>query len=1714
MKRFVCGLLTVLMLVTFGTTFAFAAAQTLEEFGITLDDLTVTAVNTAPGAFTVKLPDGRPRVPQLQSDDAEITQAFLSDGESSGIATAKAGGQTVTVTFEKDPSLGFVLQYDDYYTYKPLIEATEFSSSDPSVAAVNDKGEVHILKVSNTPVTITAEGGGDTETLTITRTIRAVLGVWMLTGQSNAAINYYDKSQALVPKPGTAMYFGWQFAANSETVNYSLPANFVPMTTADGKANIASNEPGLASTLYDKTGEKVLILNGAISGTGIGKFLPGCGEDTSTYTWAHTREVYEKGYALWTAAAFRENYETRIRSYFFLQGEAEVSSVWSVHYNGFAVNKNTNAFTTLGKTYPAGSHTWHSYMTEVLGFDYCFDILVGWRPVGITTSTRTAQLKLAEDLDDYYIATRVNQTFSYPEGTLRYDNLHNSQIGRNYLGQSAAAKAAAVYRGAECYEPAERAVAYFNKIGYEDGATIYVYPGDFYDYCTRAYPFTSDDPFRFVFEGDTGIIDFDGVNDFAIRKTAKAGDSCVMKIYSYANAETPLAAVTIRVVGDGAEDFNARNHEVYAWTFENGVPTTTEGSIDLVDGDLNSGAFALSEDLTLDYGKYFCFEWESDGTGDASMLASSSNEAATVNSEGGKPDFMFIYFNSSSGGGWRVFRDTAYTDIFWRCYTGAPTVGKHTYKLECSDHIYSFSIDGVVQETKELVEGHGSYKSGSYSPSGYFSDLWNVHYILGGINQNGLSGTHYGYNGNVSYVKITVNNADRKITNINGYPYSAASGKGTADSPYVINAKVAPGTVITPASFTASAPRGKLLLSSEVFGGKALESVTVNDTSVVYGMITGSVAGNAKFYRINFTASNTPDTFPANMYPEKNAVMVDPSNVAVNAPTGRALERTVAGTAYNFVKGYNLFTTVPEALDALDDGGTLLLTAGTFRDDHNITKSIKVIGAKAGIDPNVKGEKEEDPRTLSANRSVTAEETTITGDWILRDRCASFEIDGVTFTGSGSVRTNRTTNDAPLSVKVENCIITGLTAGDAISVGENSNAQTRSITGSLLVRNLRATGNTRRVMATAVDDVTIENSYFSGTNQVDYHRVPGVVDGRTDHTASYVMKDSFFDGVQASNMINLALTVNSSKSITKYSNVDISFRGNVFRNSAGKGAGTGGVVFMNTDTDNITFRFDENLIYEGSDSTAQATSAFVYGAGSNTANDKEIGNGYLFDKNRLIAVGAELPYLFSTDANSKKAHSNVCISGNYFEKDGSVAAATVNSTVTSYTASHPVSYSEYTYTTADLTATDCTHGRTKPVHTTATCQQEGYDGTLCAICGKLLSGSITPKTDHIPGEWTTVEEPGCTTAGKEERYCLVCNTKLDERSVEAQGHAPGAWSVETPATCVTPGEKVIRCTRCSEILERDVIPFAGHQYTDAVTKPASCTEPGILTHTCSVCNDVYTDEIPMLAHQPSAWTVTKPATCTEDGTECRLCKLCGGVLSSRAIEAAGHTPGAWKVVQKPTAAAVGKEEKRCTVCNALLDSRVIERIKLDITEVFSDLGKKDWYVKNGAMTFAYTNGLLEGSNGKMDPNGTMTRAMFVAVLSRISGVKVNNKVATKFTDVKKGQWYTGAVKWASENGIVTGSNGKFMPNDPITREQICTILVTYSKFEKIDLAPRIQAVNFKDAAKISKWAKSAVTTCQRAGLVAGSNGCFNPQGKATRAEVATIFMAFYKYYKS
>ncbi len=191
---------------------------------------------------------------------------------------------------------------------------------------------------------------------------------------------------------------------------------------------------------------------------------------------------------------------------------------------------------------------------------------------------------------------------------------------------------------------------------------------------------------------------------------------------------------------------------------------------------------------------------------------------------------------------------------------------------------------------------------------------------------------------------------------------------------------------------------------------------------------------------------------------------------------------------------------------------------------------------------------------------------------------------------------------------------------------------------------------------------------------------------------------------------------------------------------------------------------------------------------------------------------------------------------------------------------------------------------------------------------------------------------------------------------------------------------------------------------------------------------------------------------------------------------------------------------------------------VNTSKVFKDVKKGDWFYKNGAIDYVYNNNLFSGtSKTTFGPNDKMTRAMFVTVLGRLEAVTVDKTKRTRFVDVPTKQYYTGYVKWAADNGIVSGvSDADFGPDANITREQICAMLIRYCDYAKVELEAVNATLTFTDNSQISSYARSAVKACQKAGLVNGEKVTggyrFRPKGNATRAEVATILMNFAKKY--
>ena len=180
---------------------------------------------------------------------------------------------------------------------------------------------------------------------------------------------------------------------------------------------------------------------------------------------------------------------------------------------------------------------------------------------------------------------------------------------------------------------------------------------------------------------------------------------------------------------------------------------------------------------------------------------------------------------------------------------------------------------------------------------------------------------------------------------------------------------------------------------------------------------------------------------------------------------------------------------------------------------------------------------------------------------------------------------------------------------------------------------------------------------------------------------------------------------------------------------------------------------------------------------------------------------------------------------------------------------------------------------------------------------------------------------------------------------------------------------------------------------------------------------------------------------------------------------------------------------------------------------FTDVSEKDWFY--GDVMFVYENGLMLGTSKTLfSPHGTATRGMMATILWRMEGSPVP-KGKNSFTDVEAEKWYADAITWTAENGIFAGyGKDKFGPDDPITREQLAAIFYRYADYKGYDLTVKGNLDKFKDADKITDYAKTAMQWAVGSGLVKGKSGnLLDPQGTATRAEIAAMLHRFIEKYE-
>jgi len=460
--------------------------------------------------------------------------------------------------------------------------------------------------------------------------------------------------------------------------------------------------------------------------------------------------------------------------------------------------------------------------------------------------------------------------------------------------------------------------------------------------------------------------------------------------------------------------------------------------------------------------------------------------------------------------------------------------------------------------------------------------------------------------------------------------------------------------------------------------------------------------------------------------------------------------------------------------------------------------------------------------------------------------------------------------------------------------------------------------------------------------------------------------------------------------------------------------------------------------------------------------------------------------------------------------------------------------------------------------TAATCTVAGEEYRRCSRyddCNHEETQSILA-IGHDYGAWGN-NTATCTVGGTETCTCsYACGEpgEADSRVTPPLGHdMPSTWTVRSVATCEVVGEEYRRCSRyadCSHeetqsiaILEHNWVSdndgthhcTAGCGVTNEVCSPnthgATCAKcgyvavnaftnanlsslsvsSGTLTPALNATTTIYTVSVGNSVSSITIMAVASNTSATVDGDGQKSLSVGANTITITVTAEDGTTKktytitvtresGGGSVVTPPPTTPPGEDITNPDIPLDPGDSSW-ENPYIDVSDTV-------WFYD--AVRFVTEEGLMKGSGGgRFSPNVTLTRAMIVTILYRLEG-EPDVSGEMQFPDVKSGEWYSEAILWANQNGIVFGyGNGTFGWNDPVTREQAVTILFRYAKFKDLDVSASADLSKFTDMDDISDWAQDAMKWAVAVGIVQGRPGNRTAPGDTSnRAEIAMIFKRY------
>ena len=364
------------------------------------------------------------------------------------------------------------------------------------------------------------------------------------------------------------------------------------------------------------------------------------------------------------------------------------------------------------------------------------------------------------------------------------------------------------------------------------------------------------------------------------------------------------------------------------------------------------------------------------------------------------------------------------------------------------------------------------------------------------------------------------------------------------------------------------------------------------------------------------------------------------------------------------------------------------------------------------------------------------------------------------------------------------------------------------------------------------------------------------------------------------------------------------------------------------------------------------------------------------------------------------------------------------------------------------------------------------DGGKTATCAVTVTAAPVP----VSGVSLNKDSTSLTVGDTETLTATITPDNATNKNVTWSSDTPSVASVNNGVvTAVAPGTATITVT----------------------------TADGGFTATCAVT--VRPDVPPANPNYRITVEATQGGTVTADPTAAKA----GATVTLTPVPHRGYQVGTVAVTDRFGDAVAVTEQADGTYTFVMPNGQVTVTVTFAEAPLpFHDVAEGDWFYD--AVRYAYENSLMDGVGDNLfAPNSETTRAQLVTILHRLAG-EPEPGGDSGFADVETGTWYTDAVAWAAQNGIVNGvSDTEFAPGDNITREQLAVILYRYAAYQGYDVCQRADLSGFGDAESISGYAQEALSWAHAQGLVLGfEDGSLRPQGTASRAQIAAVLMRF------